>query len=98
VPPPPPGTSKWSKVEHRLLGAITQSWRGKPLTSHEVIVDPIGATTTRTGLRVRSGLDTNAYPRGVTVPDSAMETLHVVRDAFHGEWGVSRRVEEGHRP
>ena len=85
----PPGTSKWNKVEHRLFSAITQDWRGKPLVSHEVIVKLIAATTTRTGLRVRSGLDTNAYPKGVSVPDADMETLNLKKDAFHGEWNYS---------
>jgi hypothetical protein len=85
----PPGTSKWNKIEHRLFSAITQNWRGKPLISHEVIVKLIAATTTRTGLKVRSGLDTNAYPKGVTVPDTDMETLHLRPDAFHGEWNYS---------
>jgi hypothetical protein len=66
----PPGTSKWNKIEHRLFGAISQNWRGKPLVSDEVIVEPIAATTTRAGLRVRSGLDPNAYPAGLTVPDA----------------------------
>ena len=73
----PPGTSKWNKIEHRLFSAITQNWRGKPLVSHEAIVKLIAATTTRTGLRVRSELDTNAYPKGVTVSDAEMETLHI---------------------
>jgi len=85
----PPGTSKWNKIEHRLFSAISQNWRAKPLVSHEVIVKLIAATTTRTGLRVRSGLDTNAYPKGVTVPDADMETIYLRRDAFHGEWNYS---------
>ena len=85
----PPGTSKWNKIEHRLFSAITQNWRGKPLVSHEVIVKLIAATTTRTGLRVRSGLDTNAYPKGVTVPDADMGTLLLRPDIFHGEWNYS---------
>jgi transposase len=85
----PPGTSKWNKIEHRLFSAITQNWRAKPLVSHEVIVKLIAATTTRTGLRVRSGLDTNAYPKGVSVPDADMKTLHLRKDAFHGEWNYS---------
>ena len=63
----PPGTSKWNKIEHRLFSAISQNWRGKPLVSHEVVVNLIGATTTRTGLRVQSQLDTNRYPAGRTV-------------------------------
>jgi hypothetical protein len=85
----PPGTSKWNKIEHRLFSAISQNWRGKPLTSHEVMVNLIAATTTRTGLRVRSELDTNAYPSGVTVSDAEMETLHLRPDAFHGEWNYT---------
>jgi len=82
----PPGTSKWNKIEHRLFSAISQNWRGKPLVSHEVIVKLIAATTTRTGLRVRSELDTNAYPAGVTVSDADMEKLYLRPDTFHGEW------------
>ena len=85
----PPGTSKWNKVEHRLFSAISQNWRGKPLVSHEAIVNLIAATTTRAGLKVRSGLDTNAYPKGVTVSDADMGTLLVRPDAFHGEWNYT---------
>ena len=85
----PPGTSKWNRIEHRLFSAITQNWRGKPLISHETVVDLIAATTTRTGLRVRSELDTGAYPKGVTVPDAEMKTLYLRPDAFHGEWNYS---------
>jgi transposase len=85
----PPGTSKWNKIEHRLFSAITQSWRGKPLVSHEAIVKLIAATTTRTGLKVRSGLDTNAYPKGVTVSDAEMGTLYIRTDPFHGEWNYT---------
>ncbi len=85
----PPGTSKWNKIEHRLFSAITLNWRGKPLVSHEVIVKLIAATTTRTGLRVRSALDANAYPAGVRVSDADMATLYLRPDAFHGEWNYS---------
>ncbi len=60
----PPGTSKWNKIEHRLFSAITMNWRGRPLTSHEVIVNSIAATTTRTGLTVRAELDPGSYPTG----------------------------------
>ncbi len=85
----PPGTSKWNKIEHRLFSAITQNWRGRPLVSHEVIVELIGATTTRTGLRVRSELDTNDYPAGVKVRDADMQKLHLRRDVFHGDWNYT---------
>jgi hypothetical protein len=64
VCPLPPGTSKWNKIEHRLFSFISQNWRGKPLVSHEVIVNLISATTTQTGLKVRAKLDTNSYPPG----------------------------------
>jgi hypothetical protein len=85
----PPGTSKWNKIEHRLFSAITQNWRGKPLVSHETVVKLIAATTTTTGLRVRSALDTGDYPSGVAVSDKEMETLHLRKEAFHGEWNYS---------
>jgi len=85
----PPGTSKWNKIEHRLFSAISQNWRGKPLVSHEVIVKLIAATTTRTGLRVRSGLDDNVYPAGVSVSNAEMDRLHLRPDTFHGEWNYS---------
>jgi len=85
----PPGTSKWNKVEHRLFSAITANWRGRPLVSHEVIVELIGATTTRTGLKVRSGPDTDACPAGVKVRDADMQKLHLRRDDFHGDWNYT---------
>jgi transposase len=91
----PPGTSKWNKIEHRLFSAISQNWRGKPLVSHEVVVNLIGATTTAKGLKVQSALDTNLYPAGRTVTDSEFDSLYLRRDAFHGEWNyaLSPRLE-----
>ena len=68
----PPGTSKWNKIEHRLFSHITMNWRGRPLTSHEVIVNTIAATTTRTGLTVRAELDPGSYATGVKVSDEQM--------------------------
>jgi transposase len=85
----PPGTSKWNKIEHRLFSAITQNWRGKPLVSHEVVVNLIGATTTTTGLKVRSELDTKRYPAGRKVSDDELAVLHIRRDPFHGDWNYS---------
>jgi len=85
----PPGTSKWNKIEHRLFSFITQNWRGKPLISHEVIVNLIAATTTRTGLHVRSQLDTATYPKGIKVSNSDFATLRLHPDAFHGDWNYS---------
>jgi hypothetical protein len=85
----PPGTSKWNKIEHRLFSAITQNWRGKPLVSHEVVVNLIGATTTQTGLKVKSELDTNQYPAGRIVSDDELSTIHIRRDVFHGDWNYA---------
>ncbi|WP_030582805.1 ISAzo13 family transposase [Streptomyces anulatus] len=82
----PPGTSKWNKIEHRLFSHITMNWRGRPLTSHEVIVQSIAATTTRTGLRVHAELDTSTYPTGVQIGDAQMAALPLTRHGFHGDW------------
>lgn len=78
----PPGTSKWNKIEHRLFSHITMNWRGRPLTSHEVFVQSIAATTTRTGLPVMAELDTNVYPTGVQIGDAEMASLPLTRHAF----------------
>ncbi|WP_371634328.1 ISAzo13 family transposase [Streptomyces sp. NBC_01259] len=85
----PPGTSKWNKIEHRLFSRITMNWSGRPLTSHEVIVQSIAATTTRTGLRVRAELDTNTYPTGVRIKDAEMAALRLTRHAFQGAWNYA---------
>ncbi len=87
----PPGTSKWNKIEHRLFSFISMNWRAKPLVSYRVIVDLISATTTQTGLTVHCELDTNAYPKGVAVPDREMETINLIRNEFHGEWNYEIR-------
>jgi transposase len=89
----PPGTSKWNKIEHRLFSAITMNWRGRPLTSHEVVVNSIAATTTGTGLRVVAELDTNAYDKGVKVSDRQMDALPVTRHDWHGDWNYTIRPE-----
>jgi hypothetical protein len=85
----PPGTSKWNKIEHRLFSFISQNWRGKPLISHEVIVNLIAATTTKTGLKVECGLDSNSYPKGIKVSDRELKTVNLTRDDFHGEWNYT---------
>jgi hypothetical protein len=82
----PPGTSKWNKIEHRLFSYISMNWRGKPLVSHEVIVNLIAATTTKTGLRVKAALDPSSYPAGVKVSDAELAAVNIARDPFHGEW------------
>ncbi|WP_308315313.1 ISAzo13 family transposase [Streptomyces sp. ISL-100] len=91
----PPGTSKWNKIEHRLFSHITMNWRGRPLTSHEVIVQSIAATTTRTGLRVDAELDTNTYPTGVRIGDAEMAALPLTRHAFHGDWNYVLHLQPG---
>ena len=85
----PPGTSKWNKIEHRMFCHITETWRGRPLVSREVVVHLIGHTTTKTGLAIRSELDENSYPTGREVTDPQMETLAIKRDKFHGEWNYT---------
>lgn len=85
----PPGTSKWNKIEHRLFSFITKNWRGKPLISHEVIVNLIADTTTSTGLKVRCELDTNAYPKGTKISNKELATINISKDNFHGEWNYT---------
>ena len=85
----PPGTSKWNQIEHRMFCHITQNWRGRPLVSYQVIVNLIAATTTRTGLTVRSEIDDNRYPLGIKVTEGQMKDLAMRRDAFHGEWNYT---------
>lgn len=85
----PPGTSKWNKIEHRLFSFITQNWRGKPLVSHEVIVNLIAATTNKKGLKVQCKLDTNIYPKGQKISDKEMAKLNIQRHTFHGEWNYT---------
>ena len=85
----PPGTSKWNKIEHRLFSAISLNWRGRPLVNHEVVISLIEATTTRTGLKVRAGLDINHYPKGIKVTDAEMKALSHQPESFHGEWNYT---------
>jgi len=89
----PPGTSKWNKIEHRLFSHISMNWRGRPLTSHDVIVASIAATTTRTGLSVHAELDTTAYPTGVKIPNAQMKALDdtgtLRRHDWHPEWNYT---------
>ena len=82
----PPGTSKWNKIEHRMFSYISKNWRGKPLISHEVIIKLIGSTTTKKGLKIEAQLDQNTYPTGKKVSDEEMESIHLQRADFHGEW------------
>jgi hypothetical protein len=88
----PPGTSKWNKIEHRLFSFISRNWRGRPLTSHEVIINTIAATTTKTGLTVTAELDTGSYPTGLRITDRQMKTFEKTRlhrHDFHGDWNYT---------
>jgi hypothetical protein len=89
----PPGTSKWNKIEHRLFSFITMNWRGRPLISHEVIVQLIATTKTRSGLKVRSEIDANSYPKGLVISDSDFAKIKIEPDKFHGEWNYSLRPD-----
>jgi hypothetical protein len=85
----PPGTSKWNKIEHRMFSYISMNWRGKPLISHEVIVNLIATTTTRKGLKIAAEIDRNIYTKGIHVPEEELEKLHIERASFHGEWNYT---------
>jgi hypothetical protein len=85
----PPGTSKWNKIEHRMFGHITENWRGRPLVSRAVVVNLIGSTTTRAGLRIKAELDTNSYETGVKVTDEELTAVEIRRAKFHGEWNYT---------
>jgi transposase len=85
----PPGTSKWNRIEHRLFSHITMNWRGRPLTSHEVVVNTIAATRTRTGLRVDAELDTGSYPLGISVSREQLASLPIEAHVERGAWNYS---------
>jgi hypothetical protein len=85
----PPGTSKWNKIEHRLFSFITQNWRGKPLVTHQVIVNLIAATRTTAGLKVYSQLDQRLYPTGQRVSDKQLANVNLEPDTWHPEWNYT---------
>ena len=85
----PPGTSKWNKIEHRLFCHITQNWRGRPLTDRVAVVELIGATTTKAGLKVECALDERTYQKGIKVSDAEMASLDITGDTFHPEWNYT---------
>ncbi len=92
----PPGTSKWNKIEHRMFAHISMNWRGRPLTSHEAVIELIGATTTRQGLRIHAELDPGTYPTGLRVSDAELAAVPLTRHTFHGEWNY--RLTPAHAP
>ena len=85
----PPGTSKWNKIEHRMFCHITQNWRGRPLVSHDVIIQLIANTTTQAGLKIRAELDRGTYPTGIEVSDAELAALKIKRARFHGDWNYT---------
>ena len=82
----PPGTSKWNKIEHRMFCHITQNWRGRPLVSHEVIINLIAATSTQQGLMIKAELDSGSYPTGIKITDEELAAVNLKHADFHGEW------------
>jgi len=85
----PPGTSKWNKIEHCMFSHISMNWRAIPLTSRDLIVELISHTTTKTGLKILSELNTNTYPKGIVVTKKEFEDLSLTRKDFHGEWNYT---------
>jgi len=85
----PPATSKWNKIEHRLFSFISINWRAKPLTCFEIVLELLSHTTTKEGLTVTARKDSNSYPTGIKVSEEEIAALHLLRDAFHGEWNYT---------
>ena len=85
----PPGTSKWNKIEHRMFSYISQNWRGRPLISHEVVINLIGSTKTKTGLNIKCTLDVNKYKKGIKISDEQMEKINITRNDFCGNWNYT---------
>jgi hypothetical protein len=94
----PPGTSKWNKIEHRMFCHITENWRGRPLISHEVIVNLIGNTTTETGLTIQAELDANTYPTGIKVSDEDLKAINLQPAKFHGkDWNYAIKPRQSYK-
>ena len=85
----PPGTSKWNKIEHRLFSFVSMNWKGRPLVSYEAVVNLIGSTTTRSGLKVKATLDKRQYKTGRKVADREMQALQLKPHTFHGDWNYT---------
>jgi hypothetical protein len=85
----PPGTSKWNKIEHRLFSFISLNWKGKPLVNYETVINLIGGTRTRTGLKVKAVLDTNQYDTGVAISDEDIDQLRLKRHKLHPDWNYT---------
>jgi transposase len=85
----PPGTSKWNKIEHRMFCHITQNWRGRPLVSHDVVINLIANTATAQGLKIKAELDRRQYPTGIKVTDEQLARIHLKPFRFHGDWNYT---------
>ena len=85
----PPGTSKWNRIEHRMFSFISINWRGRPLLSHQVIVQLIASTKTETGLNIACDIDRGKYPKGIKIPKAALKELNITYDDFHGDWNYT---------
>jgi Rhodopirellula transposase DDE domain len=94
----PPGTSEWNKIEHRMFCHITQNWRGRPLTDRLAVVELIGATTTKAGLKVECVLDERTYEKGIKVTDSEVDALDIAGDTFHPEWNYTIKPRHPAKP
>lgn len=82
----PPGTSKWNKIEHKMFCFISKNWRGRPLIDTATIINLIGNTTTKSGLKIKAQLDYNTYQKGIKVSDRELEAIAIIKNTFHGEW------------
>ncbi len=88
----PPGTSKWNKIEHRLFCQVSLAWRGRPLTSYDVIINTISALATKTGLTATAVLDARPYPAGQEISDAEIRGIqdrYLTRHGFHGDWNYT---------
>lgn len=85
----PPGTSKWNKIEHRLFSFISLHWKGEPLVSYETVVNLIGTTTTKNGLKVKARLDKKNYKKGKKFSDSDMKDLNIAYDEKLPKWNYT---------
>jgi hypothetical protein len=93
----PPGTSKWNKIEHRMFSFISLNWQGKPLVSYQTVVNLIGATRTKPGLRIRAKLDTAEYEKGIEFTDAQMDAINIKRHTTHPEWNYTIAPRRGRR-
>jgi hypothetical protein len=82
----PPGTSKWNKIEHKMFSFISKNWRGKPLITRETVVNLIGSTKTKSGLKIKVKLDESIYKTGRKITDKELKNISIERSDFHGEW------------